>query len=169
MTNANPQHSTRRWLLARGATLLSLIGIGCTPSPPPEAPDTSPPEDDDTSTTADETIDACPPAALSDGQGWVPLSLADHPALATVGGSALVTISDELILVVHYEEGCFSALSAVCTHEGCAIEYAGGNRVICPCHGAAFLMDGSVQAGPTPIPLEKFPTVAEARVIWVQV
>lgn len=168
MKSSATRHSTRRWLLARGATMLSLLGIGCTPSAPRDEPDTSPP-DGDTSTTPDETVDACPPAAVTDGQGWEPLSLADYPALATVGGSALVTISGESIIVVHYEEGCFSALSAVCTHEGCAIEYPGGNRVICPCHGAAFLMDGSVQAGPTPIPLEQFPTVAQPRVVWVQV
>jgi len=169
MKNSDTRFSSRRWLLARGATMLSLLGIGCTPSAPSEEPDTSPQGEDDTSTAPDETIAACPPSEVTDGQGWVPLSLADYPALTAVGGSALVTISGEFILVVHYEEGCFSALSAVCTHEGCTIEYSGGSRVICPCHGAAFLMDGSVQAGPTPIPLEQYATVAKPRVLWVQV
>jgi len=161
--------ATRRWLLSRGATMLSLIGIGCTPRPPTAGPDTSPPDDSDTSTVADETVAACPPAEVTDGQGWQALSLADYPALATVGGSALVNISGEPILIVHYEEGCFSALSSVCTHEGCTMEYQGGNRVVCPCHGAAFLMDGSVQAGPTSIPLERFYTVAQPRTLWIQV
>ena len=169
MKTSGTRRSTRRWLLARGASMLSLIGIGCTPSATPEDPDTSPSDDNDTSTTPDETVAACPPAEVTEDQGWVPLSMANYPALASVGGSVLVTISGESILIVHYEENCFSALSAVCTHEGCAIEYQGGSRVICPCHGAAFLMDGSVQAGPTPIPLEQFPTVAESRIVWVQV
>jgi Rieske Fe-S protein len=169
MKKSDIRFRSRRWLLARGATMLSLLGIGCAPSDAPEESGSSPQGADDTSTAPDETIAVCPPADVTDGQGWVPLALADYPALAAVGGSALVAIAGESLLIVHYEEGCFSALSSVCTHEGCTIEYQGGSRVVCPCHGAAFLMDGSVQAGPTSIPLETFSTVARPRIVWIQV
>ena len=48
------------------------------------------------------------------------------------------------------------AFSAVCTHQGCTVDYDQASKeLICPCHGARFdpLQNGKAIAGPTRIPL----------------
>ena len=52
----------------------------------------------------------------------------------------------------------YLALSRVCTHLGCLVEYnKETNRFICPCHAGTFNMEGNVLSGPPPKPLEKLP------------
>ncbi len=53
--------------------------------------------------------------------------------------------------------GTFQALSAVCTHLGCILQFAGGERLTCPCHRTAFSLGGSVlnhelPQAPQPLP-----------------
>jgi cytochrome b6-f complex iron-sulfur subunit len=52
-------------------------------------------------------------------------------------------------------EGGFLAISAICTHLHCIVNW---NAVIkefeCPCHGAKFNQSGEVVAGPPPRPLD---------------
>jgi cytochrome b6-f complex iron-sulfur subunit len=51
----------------------------------------------------------------------------------------------------------FTALSAICTHLGCITQWNQGlNLIACPCHGSQFTMDGTVQHGPAPGPLQHF-------------
>lgn len=49
------------------------------------------------------------------------------------------------------------ALSRICTHEGCSVDFdMNQNRLICPCHGANYeASDGSVISGPTTKALAK--------------
>jgi len=49
------------------------------------------------------------------------------------------------------------ALSRICTHEGCSVDFdMNQNRLICPCHGANYdVSDGSVISGPTTKSLAK--------------
>ena len=49
------------------------------------------------------------------------------------------------------------ALSRICTHEGCSVDFdMNQNRLICPCHGANYeASDGSVISGPTTKSLAK--------------
>jgi thiosulfate dehydrogenase [quinone] large subunit len=52
------------------------------------------------------------------------------------------------------------AFSAVCTHEGCTVDYdTASKELICPCHGARFdpLQNGKAVAGPTRTPLAELP------------
>lgn len=52
------------------------------------------------------------------------------------------------------------AFSAVCTHEGCTVNYDSGSKeLICPCHGARFdpLQNGKAIGGPTRTPLTELP------------
>jgi cytochrome b6-f complex iron-sulfur subunit len=61
------------------------------------------------------------------------------------------------ILVLH--EGRVHALSLVCTHLGCLVEWSpGAARLTCPCHRAAFTLTGDVIEGPPPRPLRTFST-----------
>ena len=51
------------------------------------------------------------------------------------------------------EAGTFTAFSATCTHQGCAVTEVVGGTINCPCHGSKFaIADGSVTAGPGPEP-----------------
>lgn len=48
------------------------------------------------------------------------------------------------------------AYSSVCPHLGCAVDYeAEGTRFGCPCHHSAFTLDGKVQGGPAPRPMDQ--------------
>jgi len=52
------------------------------------------------------------------------------------------------------------AFSAVCTHEGCSVDYDSVSKeLICPCHGARFdpLQNGKAIGGPTRTPLTELP------------
>lgn len=49
------------------------------------------------------------------------------------------------------ESSAFKALSPVCSHAGCTIEYREKDKQFhCPCHGAKFKQDGSLEKGPAP-------------------
>jgi cytochrome b6-f complex iron-sulfur subunit len=52
----------------------------------------------------------------------------------------------------------YHALSAVCTHRNvCRVSWNGRQqRLVCPCHGAAFDLFGNVLLGPAPRPLRSF-------------
>ncbi|MCG2800041.1 MAG: Rieske (2Fe-2S) protein [Cellulomonas sp.] len=65
-----------------------------------------------------------------------------------VGGALAATGSDgKPILLVQATEGTVTAVSAVCTHQGCTV-VAGSGDLTCPCHGSVFALDGSVTTGP---------------------
>ena len=57
--------------------------------------------------------------------------------------------------VVRDSAGIF-ALSAICTHAGCAVDPNGGSGYICPCHCATFDAAGNVTGGPAFSPLVHF-------------
>lgn len=47
--------------------------------------------------------------------------------------------------------GVLKALSSVCPHLGCAVDYdEGASKFKCPCHNSAFSLDGKVEGGPAP-------------------
>lgn len=51
----------------------------------------------------------------------------------------------------------FVALTTVCTHQACTVEYkSGSNRFECPCHGSIYSISGSVLQGPAPLPLTRY-------------
>jgi len=50
------------------------------------------------------------------------------------------------------------AYSAICTHQGCVVDYnSSAKKLICPCHGAQFdpFSNAKAVGGPTNVPLEK--------------
>jgi thiosulfate dehydrogenase [quinone] large subunit len=56
-------------------------------------------------------------------------------------------------IVVRDASGGLTAMSAVCTHAGCDVEYQQGT-LYCPCHGSVFnARTGAVEQGPAPTPL----------------
>ncbi len=60
------------------------------------------------------------------------------------------------------------AYSAVCTHEGCTVQYNSASKNLqCGCHGAVFDpgKDGTVVTGPTNKPLPKIKVAVEGA--WI--
>jgi Rieske Fe-S protein len=56
-------------------------------------------------------------------------------------------------ILIRQSDGTLTALSAVCTHQGCTVGYEGG-QIVCPCHGGVFnARTGAVEGGPPPEPL----------------
>jgi nitrite reductase/ring-hydroxylating ferredoxin subunit len=64
--------------------------------------------------------------------------------------------------LVHLDNGDFVAYSAICTHQGCTVDYKDGN-LACPCHGSVFdpANGAAVIAGPAPRPLPEIPVKVE--------
>jgi Rieske Fe-S protein len=87
-------------------------------------------------------------------QGFTPftvdLTLASNSALAHTGGSV---INGDTI-VVKTSTG-YEALSLICTHAGCTVNYT-GSGFYCPCHGGTYNNSGAVTGGPPPAALTKY-------------
>ena len=76
------------------------------------------------------------------------------------------TVADEVVLgsawVRKTSDGSVVALSSVCPHLGCAIDYdSAAGSFKCPCHKSAFSIDGQRQDGPSPRDLDPLPTTVE--------
>ena len=80
--------------------------------------------------------------------------------LQTVGSSK---INGNIVVVrvaADNNASSFDALSLVCTHEGCGMNYQENNQILfCPCHGSKFDLNGNVLQGPATRPVTKY-TVA---------
>lgn len=62
------------------------------------------------------------------------------------------------------------ALQSTCTHLGCRTSYdRQTKRIVCPCHGGEFDVQGNVVAGPPPAPLPTLETRVEQGQVLVQV
>ena len=56
--------------------------------------------------------------------------------------------------------GRLRAVSGICTHQGCRLALAAGPaRLVCPCHGATFALDGAVLAHRLSITLAALPLI----------
>lgn len=77
------------------------------------------------------------------------LTFAMYPKLSTVGGGVVVDISGDPIAVIRTGDTSATALSAVCTHQGCTVEIqSGSSPLYCPCHGSEFALSGVAVRGP---------------------
>jgi Rieske Fe-S protein len=77
--------------------------------------------------------------------------------LKTVGGSALLKVQEKEILFVREAEDKVRALNPVCSHKKCTVAYDHGKkRIVCPCHGSNFGLDGGILNGPAEKPLQVF-------------
>src|SRR5215207_7214620 len=86
------------------------------------------------------------------------LSKADAtPASELANGEARVLQVNGEKLAVHRDaHGWLTAVSAVCTHMGCLIEWNGAEQTWdCPCHGSRFDREGHVMQGPAKRDLER--------------
>jgi Rieske Fe-S protein len=72
-------------------------------------------------------------------------------------------------ILIRTREGDFRALSAVCTHLGCTVQYKNDERVIwCACHNGIYDLDGRNVSGPPPRPLDRFAVHLEGDDVVVE-
>lgn len=86
------------------------------------------------------------------------INLADFPDLQSVGGYAL---TGGKTIVFRTGDSKFLALSTICTHKRCEVEYDGENFE-CPCHGSTYDKSGKVTKGPATKNLKVLKTVYNA-------
>ena len=77
-------------------------------------------------------------------------------SLIPPGEGKLVIFNGQPVWVLHLKRG-FVALSALCTHQGCLLEWEKERKVLsCPCHMGLFDANGNVLAGLPPRALPRF-------------
>lgn len=64
----------------------------------------------------------------------------------------------------------FLARTAECNHERCTVKWQANNQqFVCPCHGSAFKLDGSIAKGPATEALKSLDLRVEGQDIFVKV
>ena len=103
--------------------------------------------------------------------GKAALSFAQFPQLQSVGGAVVVSANTGAdYLVIRTGAMDATALSAVCTHAHCLVGYqASGAKIVCPCHGSEYAVNGAVTHGPSIAALATFPATLDAAGITIAV
>lgn len=92
------------------------------------------------------------------------LNLAENSALNNVGGSKVV----QTLIVANTGGGNYVALSSICTHEGCTVDYSSAaGKFVCPCHGSSFTTSGVVVTGPASSPLTSYTVVKSGSILTI--
>src|ERR1035437_5204943 len=93
--------------------------------------------------------------------------------LATMQPHSVTFDAEHRLIVFRDKQGYVYAISAVCTHLGCIVEWKETGIpghpegvIACPCHGSVFSKTGDVIRGPAPRSLDRFKMyLEEDRVI----
>ncbi|MFB1480649.1 Rieske 2Fe-2S domain-containing protein [Corallococcus sp. RDP092CA] len=113
--------------------------------------------------------DAAFPAVDNDGK--VTLTFAQFPDLQNAGGMVSGTPNGygKRIYVFKLEDGTYSAVDSVCTHQGCEVGFdAGLDELLCPCHASIFSKTGVVEpGGAATVNLKTFTVTADATGVVV--
>jgi len=87
-----------------------------------------------------------------------------------VGDALLVRHGVKPFFVIRTNESTVIALSAVCTHVRCIVNYDRERRaIVCPCHDGHFDLRGEVVSGPPPRPLPSYEVSVRAGDVYVRV
>lgn len=87
--------------------------------------------------------------------------------IAAAGGAALVQSSAGSFLVTRISDVAATAVTAVCTHEGCTVTGIDSQTYVCPCHGSRFNTNGGVVTGPATRSLQQFSTQVSGSVLTI--
>lgn len=96
------------------------------------------------------------PSGIVFSGNTITIDLSVQTRLKTSGNWLLIENARTLVVNVN---GSFTALSAVCTHEGCTTNWTFSvDRFTCTCHGSQFDPSGRVLNGPAKSPLTQYST-----------
>ena len=98
---------------------------------------------------------------LGAGSAGTTIKVGDQPGLATIGGTALVTIANSPFAIVRTGASTFTALSRVCPHQGSIVNKT-TNGFLCPNHGAQFSSTGTWVGGERTSSLRSYATSYDA-------
>jgi cytochrome b6-f complex iron-sulfur subunit len=123
---------------------------------------------------APSLIDSCTKDSSTNPDGGDPkptkvdldLTLPANSVLNNDGGSLIV----QNIIVINTGSSTYSALSSICTHQGCTVGYnSGAGNIQCPCHGSVYATSGSVINGPAPQALKSYPVKLTGNILTITV
>lgn len=98
------------------------------------------------------------PVRKSEADAKVAVARKDVPA----GKAYFFNFRGQPAVVLQPAPGRFVALSAVCTHLGCIVQWLPDKgEFLCPCHAGRFSAEGQVMGGPPPKPLASLPLAVE--------
>lgn len=100
-----------------------------------------------------------PDAVIQEQEGMLRLNKGDSESLLASASSHLIQPkgNDEKILVIHSGGDKLTAVSAICTHKGCTVDYnIELSRLVCPCHGSQYSLVGQNLKGPAKLPLKQY-------------
>lgn len=84
------------------------------------------------------------------------------------GDVKFIQYAGSAAVLVHRKGGGVLALSAVCTHLGCIVQWRKERQdFLCPCHAGHFTAEGKVISGPPPKPLAPLPVSVANGIITV--
>ena len=85
------------------------------------------------------------------------VTLKDAQKLAP-GSAMMFKFGSKPSLLIHHDDGSWTALTAVCTHLGCTVSYQPEQkRIHCACHGGVYdPKTGGNVSGPPPKPLQRY-------------
>jgi cytochrome b6-f complex iron-sulfur subunit len=85
----------------------------------------------------------------------------------TEGSAKFFEFDGKAAVLVRKKGGALVALSAVCTHLGCIVQWQKDKeQFLCPCHAGLYTAEGAVVSGPPPKPLVKISfVVANGKII----
>jgi Rieske Fe-S protein len=120
--------------------------------------------------------------ASTNESGFIRLNLADFPELAQANGSVRISTS-AIDPATHKQLGLFPpiiinrgtdqfyVMSAACTHEECIVARLSktAGRMVCPCHGSEYLIDGTVAHGPAQQSLLRYEFVQQGDLLIIQI
>ena len=122
-------------------------------------------------------LDGCAPGGASlpnatttmcGGDVCIDLTDATNATLTEVGGAMAFDADNDTILVARVSATDVIALSAVCTHSGCIVDYnASERRIDCDCHGSEFSTTGAVIRGPANRPLKMYAAALSGTTITI--
>ncbi len=71
--------------------------------------------------------------------------------------SKIIKFGDKPVIVIRKASGEYVALTAICTHLDCTVQYRKDfGQIYCACHNGRYDLNGKNVSGPPPAPLEKF-------------
>ena len=85
------------------------------------------------------------------------ININNYPALANVGGVAMVTLGSAPVAIVRSAASSFLALSRVCPHQGGVVQLF-NNDFVCPVHGATYNLSGQWIGGQRASSLHQYAT-----------
>ena len=74
-----------------------------------------------------------------------------------IGDARDIVFNGTPVIIINRPDNGYVALSRVCTHLGCLVDYdKSKKRLLCPCHAGIYDLDGSVVSGLPTRPLPEF-------------